>query len=246
LSFIRERIKWALFPGFNLHARQRFNELPALLATGRNGQERLVLDAGCGNGMLSYASYRLGDRVIAISIKEGEIARNMRMFNEFMGISPDRIDFRLHNLYDVQKLGLQFDSIICTEVMEHITDDAGLCRRFWQILKPGGMLHITTPNADHPDNQNEKIDADEGGGHVRAGYTFATLRSVLLPIGFRIEQEMGLGGPVRQACNKRIIALEERFGIVAAAGLFAATWPLPWLDGKPRVPYCIYVRAVKG
>src|SRR5262245_42454564 len=171
LSFIRERIKWALFPGFNLHARQRFHELPDLLAVGRNGRERLVLDAGCGNGMLSYASHRLGDRVIGISIKEGEIARNKRLFNQFMGIAQERVEFRVHNLHDLQALGMQFDAIVCTEVMEHISDDTGLCRSFWQILKPGGTLHITSPNADHPDNRGEKIDPEERGGHVRAGYT---------------------------------------------------------------------------
>src|SRR5690349_15705943 len=143
---MRERIKWALFPGLNLHARLRFREMPTLLAAGRNGHPRLVLDAGCGNGMLSYRSVQLGDRVVGISLKEGEVARNRTMFNDFMRIPEDQAQFRVHNLYDVEQLGIQFDSIICTEVLEHIADDSSVCRTFWKILKPGGMLHLTSPN----------------------------------------------------------------------------------------------------
>src|SRR5205823_4161108 len=110
--------------------------------------------------------YLRGNRVLGISIKEGEIARNKRLFNEHLRIPEDRLRFLVHNLYEVQSLGMQFDEIICTEVLEHITEDEQICRSFRQILKPNGTLHLCCPNADHPDNQREPIDVAEEGGHV--------------------------------------------------------------------------------
>ena len=114
------------------------------------------------------------------------------------------------------------------------------------MLKPGGVLHLCCPNAEHLDNVNERIDATEAGGHVRAGYTFETFHELLAPIGFRIVKQIGLGGPVRQACNKRIIGAEERLGFPIAAATFFALVPFTFIDVKPRVPFCVYVRAVKS
>jgi SAM-dependent methyltransferase len=245
MKYVRERLKWLMFPGLNLHARQRFHRLGRFLSADRNGSPRNVLDAGCGNGMLSYRAYQTGDSITGISIKKGEIARNKRLFNEMMRIPENRMRFLVHDLYEVERLGLKFDSIICTEVMEHIADDSSICKSFWTILKPGGSLHLCCPNAQHPDNLRERIDDQEQGGHVRAGYTFASYRALLEPIGFQIADKAALGGPVRQACNKPLIAAEEKFGFAASLMTFAALLPLTWFDVEPRVPFCIYVRAVK-
>ena len=244
--YLRERIKWLVFPGMNLHARLRWRVLPRYFGAPANGEKRLVLDAGCGNGMLAYRSCQRGNLVIGISIKPGEIPRNRRLFNDFLGLPDDRIRFLEHNLYDVEQLGEQFDEIICTEVLEHIADDRRVCRSFARILKPGGVLHICCPNADHVDNRNEALDAAEAGGHVRAGYTLPGYRQLLEPLGFRITDEIGLGGPVAQACNKHIVASQERLGFLAGVATYLALWPVQLFDVAPRVPYCLYVRAVKA
>jgi hypothetical protein len=81
---------------------------------------------------------------------------------------------------------------------------------------------------------------------VRPGYTVASYRSLLEPIGFELSGPVGLGGPVRQACNKRITAIQDSFGLLPGLLLFALFWPLQVLDrGRPRVPYSLFVRATK-
>jgi SAM-dependent methyltransferase len=243
---IRERIKWFLFPGVNLHARLRGRALPAEFGSPSNGHARRVLDAGCGNGMLAYHSFRRGNSVVGISIKTGEIARNQVMFHEFLGLPRERLSFRVHNIYDVEQLGMQFDENICTEVLEHIANDRQVCASFFRMLKPGGVLHLCCPNAAHPDHQAMHLDEDESGGHVRNGYTLDTYRALLEPIGFKIEKSIGLGGPLRQWCNKWILRTEKRLGRVAGLGLFMIFLPSHWLDtSRPRVPYSLYVRAEK-
>jgi len=243
---VRERLKWWLFPGLNLHARLRYRCLPRYFGGAANGRPSLVLDAGCGNGMLSFRSYLLGNRAIGISIKEGEIERNRKLFNQYLRIPEDKLSFRVHNLYDVESLGEQFDQIICSEVLEHIRRDGELCQTFWRILKPGGVLHLCCPNAGHPDNARHELDPDEGGGHVRPGYTHDSYRALLEPIGFRLSEPVGLGGPVRQACNKWITRAQESVGLLPGMILFGLVWPVQVLDPEtPKVPYSLYVRATK-
>ena len=246
MNKMRERLKWLLFPGMNLHARLRRRLLPSYFGTAAQGQERLVLDAGCGNGMLTHQSYLRGNRVIGVSIKEDEVARCRSLFNEFLGIPETSLSFRVANLYELDTLGLQFDEIICSEVIEHIRRDADVCRSFWNVLKPGGVLHLCTPNADHPDNIHQQLDEHEAGGHVRPGYTLASFKSLLEPIGFRITENAGVSGPIRQFFNRRIILLQQSGKSAWSVPLFLAALPLLWLDPrKPRVPFSIYVRAQK-
>lgn len=241
-----EAIKWLLYPGINLHARLRYRAIGREIRPPLNGTSGLVLDAGCGNGMLTYQAYLKGNRALGVSIKPGEIERNRRHFNEYLGISDDWLKFEVYNLYKVEDLGAGFDQIICSEVLEHITEDARVCQAFWKILKPGGILHLCCPNAEHPDNVVHELDHTESGGHVRPGYTEATFRSLLEPIGFEIIAVNGVGGPLRQSLNKLIRGCETVLGLGPAIGVFLMVNWLTFVDQRrPRVPYSIYVQAQK-
>jgi 2-polyprenyl-3-methyl-5-hydroxy-6-metoxy-1,4-benzoquinol methylase len=243
---LRERIKWQLFPGLNLHARLRYRRLPNEFQGPVNGEERRVLDAGCGNGMLAYQSYLKGNRVLGVSLKEGEVARNKKMFNRYLGIPADKLSFQVHNLYDAKSLGADFDEVICTEVLEHIERDTDVCRSFYEILKPGGVLHLCCPNSAHPDHQTYHLDESESGGHVRSGYTWETYKALLEPIGFEVSEPIGLGGPLRQACNKRITQAQHFGRLPLGLAAFAVLAPLAVFDtDQPAVPYCLYVTARK-
>lgn len=246
MNRLRESLKWLLFPGLNLHARLRRRALSEYFGKAAPGEERLVLDAGCGNGMLSHQSYLRGNRVIGVSIKEQEVARCRRLFNEYLGIPEDRLRFRVTNLYDLEGMSLQFDEIICSEVLEHIRRDKDVCRSFWNVLKPQGVLHLCAPNAEHPDNVSAVLDTEEAGGHVRPGYTMETYKALLEPLGFKITSCHGVGGPVRQYVNRRIILLQEARRPWTAALLWCVALPFLWLDpGAPAMPFSLYIRAVK-
>ena len=243
---LQDTVKWFLFPGINLHARLRYRVLPKHFRRATEQGGGLVLDAGCGNGMLTYQAYLLGHRAIGVSIKEGEVERNRRLFNGYLGIPEERLSFRVHNLYELEALKMQFDQIICSEVLEHIRRDGEICRVFWRVLKPGGVLHLCCPNADHPDHANYPLDPDERGGHVRPGYTADSYRALLEPLGFQLSEPIGLGGPLRQACNKRITAIQESHGLLPGLLLFSLFWPLPVFERRnPRVPYSLYVQVRK-
>ena len=245
LQTMRRKAKQLLFPGINLHARDRYRKLPRKfgpeIATGRD-----VLDAGCGNGMLSFRAWQRGATVLGVSIKQKEVDGCRAMFNRDRRISENRLRFENVNLYTLPAEHYQFDAIICTEVLEHIRDDRGICQRFFELLKPGGCVHITTPNADHPYNRAFPLDLDEKGGHVRTGYTAASYRALLEPLGFQVEEVSGLGGAVRQAFNWRIKSVQEQMGAAAGLPLFFAALPFLALDPRePGVPFSLYARARK-
>ncbi|MEM8973288.1 MAG: class I SAM-dependent methyltransferase [Pseudomonadota bacterium] len=246
---MRNSLKWLLHPGINLHARLRNRRLPAYFGRSSDtDQIRRVLDAGCGNGMLSYQSYLRGNEVLGLSIKDNEVAGCRRLFNQYLGIPEDRLRFKNANLYDIEFQDAEFDEIICTEVLEHIRDDDEICMKFWRALKPGGALHITAPNSAHPYNRDFPIDEHERGGHVRPGYTLAEFKSLLEPIGFKIELSDGLGGPVRQAVNRRIKEVQRKYGVAAGVPLFALAPPLLLFDSRQKerdLPFSIYVKAIK-
>lgn len=239
----RIALKRMLFPGLNLHSRDRYSRLPAKFGP-EVGPGRRVLDAGCGNGMLAFRAWQRGARVLGLSIKQKEIDGCRAMFNHGRGIPETELQFLNVNLYELQDQAGGFDAIICTEVLEHLRDDRRICARFFELLKPGGCLHLTAPNADHAYNRSFPLDLSEKGGHVRAGYTAKTYEALLEPLGFRIEEVSGLGGPVRQAFNRRIKTVQARFGPAAGLPLFIAALPFLPLDPRePRVPFSLYARA---
>lgn len=243
---LRTRIKWLLFPGFNLHARQRYRQLPQYFDRPPTGQARHVLDAGCGNGMLTYQSYLRGNIALGLTFKEDECRRCRTLFNEMLGIPESELSFRVLNLKDVRQLDRQFDDIICSEVLEHIRDDVGVAAGLVDRLKPGGILHLCCPYSLHPDHAGRALDLEEAGDHVRHGYTFADYERLLTPLGLAIETRVELGGVWRQRFNRRIIAGGRRFGLVAEAILFLLAQPFLLLDRLiPYTPYSIYARCRK-
>src|SRR5215510_3434069 len=107
-AWLRLKAKRVLYPGLDLHARERYRKLPRYL---REGDLR-TLDAGCGNGFLSYAAYQKGNRVLGVSFDPVTNSRT-REFFAFLGLDSNRIEIRDMNLYELDRLQPGFDQIIC-------------------------------------------------------------------------------------------------------------------------------------
>jgi len=234
-------IKRLLFPGIDLHTRCRSYFLPKFFRSGRID----TLDAGCGNGSLSYAAYKLGNRVLGVTYEQTDVQKAHTFFSA-LNTDPERLQFKVFNLYDLPKLNRKFDQIICSETLEHIKKDDVIIQYFYDILNPGGVLHLCCPLSLHPDNNLGRTDNPEDGGHVRDGYTMESYQNLLQPVGFEIVENAGLGSPLLVALDKSIVALRMKVGEIAALPLYLLTLPLQWLDYlNPKVPFSIYVQAVK-
>jgi SAM-dependent methyltransferase len=239
---IRLRGKRLLFPGLDLHTRCRYRFLPRFFLPGNSD----TLDAGCGNGALSYQAYKLGNRVLGIANQHEEVERN-RAFFKSLDIPEERLSFRVFNLYDLPKLGLKFNQIICSETLEHIRDDKLVIRNFYDVLLPGGVLHLCSPYALHPVYAECDYSFTlEDGGHLRAGYTIESYRALLEPAGFRVTDTLALGTPMLISFEKRMSAWRARWGDLAVLPFFILTLPFQLLDHPvSKNKFSLYVKAVK-
>ena len=243
---IRDRIRlWGkkvLFPGLDLHTRCRYRLLSRYFRHGAID----TLDAGCGNGALSYAAYRRGNRVLGVTMEPDQVQKDNEYFS-YLDTDPDRLKFEICNLYDLPRIDRTFDQIICSETLEHITRDKLVVQNFYNMLREDGVLHLCCPYSNHPGNQGRVCIDESAGWHVRDGYTLESYRALLEPIGFRIVKSAGFGSPLLVRLTNVIQPVLSRKGVAFALPLFLLTWPLQLLDYQdPSVPWSLYVQCVKA
>ncbi len=109
----------------------------------------LMLDAGCGEGRHSFECIARGARVCSMDM-DMESLRKARYTLAYMKTSRQahRNGAYLCQIGDALNLpfrGGTFDRIICSEVMEHVSDDYRACGELARVLKKGGRIAITVP-----------------------------------------------------------------------------------------------------
>jgi SAM-dependent methyltransferase len=88
------------------------------------------------------------------------------------------------NLIDLPFKTDSFDVVICTQVMEHITEPRAVLSEIARTLKPGGRLYLSAPQSWH---QHQKP-------HDYYRYTSFGLRYLLEQVGLQVESIEALGG----------------------------------------------------
>ena len=231
-----------IYPGLDLHVRNR----ASLARFWRTGPRR-VLDAGSGNGYFSWLAYESGASVVAMNFDAAQAAKAQSFLVGHRGADSARLRFEHRNLYDLASETREFDEIICFETLEHVRRDREVVSQFARLLAPGGILHLCCPNPLHPRHQEEVLDTEERGGHVRAGYSEDDYRRLLEPLGFRIDRVVGIGPMGLYRADALLRSIRARFGDLVAFPLFPLLLPFVWLArDNPNVPFSLYVRAVKA
>ena len=113
--------------------------VPPVLARLHALKPARVLDLGCGNGSLCRVIRDAGIQVEGCDPSEEGI-QHARTANQ-------DIPFTCLSVYDTPPshwLG-HFDVIVSTEVVEHLYDPRALPRLARSLLKPGGVMLVTTP-----------------------------------------------------------------------------------------------------
>ena len=101
-----------------------------------------ILDVGCGGGLVSEPLARLGANVTGIDPTVDSIAV-ARRHAQGQGLA---IDYRTASVEQLQAAGETFDAVICMEVIEHVPDQAAFVRSLGQLVRPGGVLVMSTLN----------------------------------------------------------------------------------------------------
>ena len=101
-----------------------------------------LLDIGCGGGLMSEPLARLGAQVTGLDPGRENIEA-ARRHAEGQGLG---IDYRVGLVEDLAGAGEQFDVVSCLEVVEHVPDVPAFLTACAQVLKPGGLMLLSTIN----------------------------------------------------------------------------------------------------
>ena len=162
-------------------------------------EDSVILDMPCGRGFyLNMLRYVSNAKLIGADLDEEVIHKAAANVGHLKGISLIRA-----NIYDLPFPDNTFDSVILSEVLEHIDDDVAGLKEALRVLKPGGVAAITVPHANYPfwwDPINKTLEtlfkthiqhgpfAGLWANHVRL-YTPEQLRNAALGAGFIVEKE---------------------------------------------------------
>jgi SAM-dependent methyltransferase len=159
----------------------------------------LILDIPCGRGFyLNMFRYVSDCRLVGAELDFPVLKKAQRTVG-------DMADLSLHNvnIYSLPYPDNTFDAVILSEILEHIDEDVRGLREVFRVLKPGGVVAITVPNADYPfwwDPINKTLEllfkrhishgmfAGIWANHVRL-YRREQLRAAVQGAGFVLEEE---------------------------------------------------------
>ncbi|KAM7537311.1 hypothetical protein Aperf_G00000068231 [Anoplocephala perfoliata] len=110
-----------------------------------------ILDIGCGGGILSEPLSKLGAKVLGIDmVAEGiEAAKNhlITTSSEWKNVPFGSPEYRIMSSTEVAaQFPGQFDAVIASEVLEHVSEWKQIISDVSKCLKPGGHFVATTVN----------------------------------------------------------------------------------------------------
>lgn len=146
-----------------------------------------VLDVGCGEGRhIIHACLEHNILGVGVDLSLRDLTIAQERFTPFA-------DYNSHSQFSLQQTDAtrlpfadnSFDKIICSEVLEHIENYAGVLREIKRVLKPNGILAISVPRA-WPEKICWKLSSayhQVEGGHIRI-FNAQQLRTEINDIGF--------------------------------------------------------------
>jgi SAM-dependent methyltransferase len=177
-----------------------------------------VLEVGAGIGTITREIEADRELVVALEVEESYVERLRATFQDKPHIRPYLSGVEAA---DWEKLRTErLDTVVLSNVLEHIQDDAEAVRNLRVVLAPGGKLVAWVPALPQLFGT-----LDEAVGHHRR-YLPATLRAVLEENGFSVEhlKWMNLVGIPGWFFNSRV--LKRRVMPALQLKLYDAVAPL--------------------
>ena len=103
----------------------------------------VVLDIGCGGGLIAEPMRRMGFSVTAIDASSENIG-TARAHADMVGLD---IAYRAATVEQIEAEGAgPFDVVLTMEVIEHVADPEGFVRACSRLVRPGGVMMVATLN----------------------------------------------------------------------------------------------------
>ena len=100
------------------------------------GLGREVLDVGCGLGQFVEVANRCGWKAEGLELSRGAVDFALRH-----GLAVRDLDF-----FSEEIKANSYDLVTLFEVIEHVPNPSEFIRRSEEVVRPGGLVYLTTPN----------------------------------------------------------------------------------------------------
>jgi uncharacterized protein (TIRG00374 family) len=111
-----------------------------LLENTKIGQNELILDVGCGSGVISRKCTEFGCKVVGFDLSRPSVLYARRRGNE-------KTNFVVADAQNLPFKPRTFDVAILGNIIEHVPEPEKMIADVSDILKPGGRVSITMPNS---------------------------------------------------------------------------------------------------
>lgn len=196
---------------------------------GRDLRGQHWLDAGCGSGTMARCLVEAGASVLGVDAAEEMIATarelasqdaaGRHIANDVTYKEEHSRQIRFERIATIAHLPLpdqSLDGIVCSSVLEYVSDPAACLAEFARVLRPGGLLVVSVAN------RNSLIRSVQVGMH-RLGrllrqrwcafldyshneYTAAAFRALLRDHGFATANIIPFGSPIPHWLQRREFA----------------------------------------
>lgn len=104
-----------------------------------------ILEVGCGSGYYTRELVARRAKVTATEYAPSALAQARRNVGEVA-------DFRLEDAQSLSFAGASFDKVLLSEVIEHVPEPERAIAEATRVLRPGGLLVVSTPSRFSPLN----------------------------------------------------------------------------------------------
>jgi SAM-dependent methyltransferase len=195
------------------------------------GRPTRVIDVGCGVGRTSIALARAGFDVVGVDPEARAVALAEGTARE-LGLSESNARFLEADAMatPAPELSGRFDLAVCSEVIEHVGDPSKVLLYCRDVLRPGGVLILTTPH-----DRSQWTVMDDYAGHVTR-FAVEELQSLLVAADFELDDLGTEGFPFQRLVMRsydRLLRARggqhefDSFGTGAPYRLYVAL--MPWL-----------------
>lgn len=199
-----------------------------------------VLEVGASQANTSLLAAEAGLRAVALDRDTRALSYAWRKHQsgDFSTVCGDALKLPF--------LSGSFAAVLALEILEHLPDPLAALREARRVLAPGGIVVVTTPNADYAterlpsyagrDETLEAREAPDASGHLFA-FTLKELRAVVQEAGLAVVESRYEGSLAMsdKLPLKRLFTPRQLIGISHAMNK---------LPGASRVSYTCLVTAV--
>jgi 2-polyprenyl-6-hydroxyphenyl methylase/3-demethylubiquinone-9 3-methyltransferase len=178
---------------------------------GRNVSGHLWLDAGCGTGTLSRWLAARGCGVLGIDAASEMIAAAAyaAQAQEY----SERLSFvRVSTVARIALNDNLLDGVLCSSVLEYVSDPVACLSEFARVLKPGGLLLVSIPNRNSVVRRAQAACHRLGGfmgqgwakfmDYSRHEYSSREFEQLLSHTGFTSEKVVTFGSPLPRLAQR--------------------------------------------